>query len=594
MRLGWLLALMVGLLGNEGIAQVIQVRVIDEARQPVADAAVFFAPADPRGVLLSPPQTQRTGKDGTATLLLSGLWEASGWKVATIAIWAQKGEAESQRESVARPFLLTPPTLTLQLRPTVTSPLQFRLLNEKGNPVAKAWVGIAALRVSGEMAGWLMTVFSDGQGFVRGALRLRSTKKEERRFLLLVWHPKEGWAWRPCPLADLQGDLLLPFTPAQPVTMRFKNCFGEPVEGIKGRLVHLALPHFPHPIPLPPDPFTFASDKDGFLAVPLPKDIAGAWEWHAETPPDIARRYRHQNGLLSLSPGTHWSISFHENETQVAGKLVDAATQQPLAGCPLLLEMHPPVLFSAAGNYWHRTVTDQKGRFRIKMGLPLEGRPFFSAFFALHLPDGQRYWLKPPKEAEPFSGCWRVSLPPLLVKAPTSKIVAQGEAVLEEISLPKEVSEETRKRLALEWQEMRKRVLIFFVAIAIPQDKADEKTVLATAVNCEGKERRLQLLCRHDAIGAVAVAPPRQAVAMPLSDGDWLIAAFATFPPYFTYQIPRGVHFFALLSPQMPLVEGKNAQKIHLEAGRVKVVTLYANTKYGNLRIFQPDALKPK
>jgi hypothetical protein len=31
-----------------------------------------------------------------------------------------------------------------------------------------------------------------------------------------------------------------------------------------------------------------------------------------------------------------------------------------------------------------------------------------------------------------------------------------------------------------------------------------------------------------------------------------------------------------------------------LEAGRVKVVTLYANTKYGNLRIFQPDALKPK
>ncbi len=585
-----------------GASQVVRVQVLDNARRPAANASVFFVPVDPQGVVLAEPQEATTNEYGIAAVFVSPLWTASGWATEAIAFWAKQGDAESSPEyfrpvaSLWRADDL--PTVTLYLRPTVSFAVRFRLVDERGAPVANGWVALARrASINGEPTCWVAFWWTDSAGEVKGTFRLQRALVQrfsgEKHYLLVAWHPRKGWAWRSCNLAALR-DMTVALTPPQPVTLRFTNCFGEPVAGIKGRLAQIVLPDLPTSLPLPPNPFTFASDEDGVLTVPLPQGAKGMWEWHKETPSDVSRRYRSQGALLALAPGTRWDIQFHEKVTHITGTLVDAKTRKPLSRCPLLVEFHTGAIFSAAGTYWHRTFTNERGRFEARIGTPLfTGTPPLAAtnwrggLIALHLPDGQRWALKLPQTAKPLLGCWRVALPPLAVKPLTGQLVVKAE-----IKAP--FAPQEPKPKALEFAEMLKRAKVF-VAAQAGQPKQAAQSLFADAVNCEGRKVTLEFVSSRDGIGTAILTSSGQPVAVRLGGGEWVVTAFIAYPyfppPRDPSPAPVGAHFFAFLKALPPDV-GKNMKKVHLLPHQVQVASLLAVT-YSNLTVFRPDALEP-
>jgi len=595
-----MLLALVSLFSGFGNAQLIRVQVLNEARRPVADATVFFAPAGNQGILLTSPQRAKTGDDGTVTVFVGLLWGASGWKTETIAFWARKGNLESSVEYF-RPEMRVlsddyPPTLNLYLRPTETFPARIRLTDERGNPVPKGWVALLArVRKTGEMANWIAFWWSNKNGEVKSTFRLRRSLLEwygdEVRFVIIAWHPQKGWAWRLCNLAELRN-MSLSLSPSQPTTMRFKNCFGEPVAGIKGRLAQIFLPELPYPVPLPPNPFTFTSNKDGVLNIPLPKGIKGSWEWHFETPREVFFRYRSQGNLLSLSPGTHWDIQFHEGTTYVTGTLIDTETGKPLPRCPLLIEFHTGAIFSAVGTYWHRTSTDQQGRFEVKVYAPLSKRPLTGASLALHLPDGQRFVLKMPEQTKHLEGCWRISFPPLAVRPLTGQLIVKADFLVKEYTVPKEL-ERAARRSQMEFKEMLKQAKVFIAARALREEQ-QPKSMFVEAINCKGQKVKLEFICHQDSVGAAVVTPPSQPASLRLGDGEWMVIAFIALPRrYYEPNLPLGAHFFALLESPRFLKPDKNIQKVQLPPNQVCEVSLSAIVS-GNFSMFRPKALEPE
>lgn len=587
-------------------AQVIRVRVLNESRRPVPNATVFFAPVGNQGVLLAAPKRAKTDENGTATIVLSSLWHSSGWSTQAIAFWARKGELESITEYFDRKARIWSvddlPTLTLYLRPTETFSAQIRLVDETGVPVPNGWVALLArIRKPGEMANWIAFWRANENGEVKGTFRLRRPLLEafggEICLFLIVWHPQKGWAWRFCNPIELLN-MKISLSPPQPVTMRFKSCFGEPVAGIKGRLAQIFLPDFPHPVPLPPNPFAFASNKRGVLTVPLPKGVRGSWEWHLETPAEILQRYHSQGNFLSLSPGTHWDIQFHEGVTSVTGTLIDAETRKPLPHYPLLIEFHTGAIFSAAGTYWHRTFTDEQGRFKAAIGAPLfnPGRFLRGGLIALHLPDGQRVALKPNQRTERLSGCWRVSLPPLTVKPLTGQLVVKASLKVSEPFVPKDLGKETEKalrRTELEFREKLKRAKVFIAARALRQEQ-NPQSIFAEAINCKGEKLNLEFVRYQNGVGAAVIVPPSQPVKLRLGDGEWVVVAFIAWPdrhdPRYT---PVGAHFFAFLEGlELGLPKfNENVQKLELPPNQTREVSLFAIAG-GNLFVYRPRALQ--
>jgi len=150
---------------NFGAAQVVKVQVLNEARRPVANATVFFAPVGDQGIVLTSPQRAQTDKDGIVTVLVDPLWNSSGWETKSIAFWARKGNFESVTEYFPQTrfrVLNETPLLTLYLRPTETFPVRIRVVDENGSPVADAWVALLArIRRTGEMANWLASWRAD-------------------------------------------------------------------------------------------------------------------------------------------------------------------------------------------------------------------------------------------------------------------------------------------------------------------------------------------------------------------------------------------------------------------------------------------------
>lgn len=602
-RLLLTIALM-GLASSFVNAQLIRVRVLNEARRPVPNATVFFAPVGNQGILLATPRKVKTEDDGTVTLLIDQLWSASGWMVESIAFWAKRGKLESNTEYFRHKLRIWnddfPPILNLYLRPTETFPVQIQLTDGNGTVVAEGWVALLArVRRMGEMTNWIAWWRTDKNGEVKSSFRLRRSLLDwlgdELRFFILAWHPQKGWAWRFCNLVELKK-MNLSLSPPQPTTMQFKNCFGEPVAGIKGRLAQIFLPEFPHPVPLPPNPFTFTSKRDGILTVPLPKDIKGSWEWHIETPREVSRRYRSQGNLLSLSPNTHWDIQFHEGTTRVTGTLTDAETGKPLPQCPLLIEFHTGEIFSAAGTYWHRTFTNQQGRFRAKIDAPLSRRPLTGVSLALHFPDGQRFVWKMPEQPKHLEGCWRISFPPLAVRPLTGQLVVKADFLVREEwgeKVPKEL-ERAIKRSQLEFKERLKQAKAFIAARAL-RDEQQPKSIFVEAISCKGQKAELEFACYQDGVGAAIVTPPSHPVELRLGDGKWLVVALIALPqPYLPHR-PIGAHFFALLEPMSLrfLGNGKNIQEVQLPPNQVSVVSLLAVTS-GNFSMFRPDALEPE
>jgi hypothetical protein len=586
---------------NFGAAQVVKVQVFNEARRPVANATVFFAPVGDQGIVLTSPQRIRTDKDGIATVLVDPFWNSSGWETKSIAFWARKGNFESVTEYFPqtrfRIFNETP-LLTLYLRPTEPFPVQIRVTEKNGSPVADGWVALLArIRKTGEMANWLASWRTDKNGEVKGSFRLRRALLEwfgdEIRLFLVAWHSQKGWAWRFCTPVELRR-IEIELKPPQPVKMSFRNCFGEPVSSIKGRLAQIFLPDLPHPIPLPPNPFTFASNKSGILEVPLPAGVKGSWEWHIETPADIRRSYKSQGNFLSLSPGTSWDIRFHDRTTHVAGTLIDAETGKPLANCPLLIEFHTGVIFSAAGTYWHRTLTNQRGRYRAVIDAPISSPNWRGGLIALHLPDGQRVLRKPKEQEKSLTGCWRLSFPNLSVKPLTGELIVKADFEVKEYPVPKELGE-AAKRAHLEFLERLKHAQVFIAAKALPQDKT-EQSILVEAVNCEGQRLNLEFVCRQDGVGAVALAPPSQPINLRLKDGDWLVVAYIALPHLrYLHPTPVSAHFFAHLEMASLPFESRieKPQKVHLPPNQTVSISLSA-VSYGNLFVYRPEALHPK
>jgi len=300
---------------NFGAAQVVKVQVLNEARRPVTNATVFFAPVGDQGIVLTSPQRAQTDKDGIVTVLVDPLWNSSGWETKSIAFWARKGNFESVTEYFPQTrfrVLNETPLLTLYLRPTETFPVRIRVVDENGSPVPDGWVALLArIRKTGEMANWLAWWRTDKNGDVKSSFRLRRSLLEwfgdEIRLFLVAYHPQKGWEWRFCSPIGLRR-MEIELKPSQPVKMSFRNCFGEPVSGIKGRLAQIFLPNLPHPVPLPPNPFTFASNKNGILEVPLPAEVKGSWEWHIETPADSVA-VTSLKGTFSHSPPTQVGTS---------------------------------------------------------------------------------------------------------------------------------------------------------------------------------------------------------------------------------------------------------------------------------------------
>jgi len=593
---------LVGLVAGLGNAQLIRVKVFDEFRHPVPNATVFFAPVGNQGVLLTAPRRAKTSRDGSVTLLVDRLWSTRDWVAQSIAFWARKGNLESGVEYFRYSHFFRnddyPPTLNLYLRPTETFPVQIRLMDETGASVTEGWVALMArVRTTGVMTTWIASWRTDKDGKVQSSFRIRRSLLEwlggdGLRFFVLAWHPQKGWGWRTCNSVELR-DMSITLSPPQPVTMHFKNCFGETVAGIKGRLAQIFLPEFPFPVPLPPNPFTFASNEKGALSIPLPKGIRGSWEWSIKTPREIPYRYRSQGNFLLLSPGTNWEIQFHERATRITGKLVDAATGRPLPRYPLLVEFHTGEIISAAGSYWHRTFTDQNGEFEAQVSAPLS-----KGYIALHLPDGQRL-MRIPKQEKHFEGCWRISFPPLPVKPLTSWLVVRTDLLIKEPpSLTKELEKATR-RAQLELKERLKRAEVF-VAVQALENKEQPRNIFAEAINCKGQKVNLEFTCRRDGIGAAVLIPPSQPVKLKLSDGEWIITALIALPEprqYDPYR-PFGAHFFALLSPISReslkfLKFDKYIQKVQLSPNQECEVFLSAILR-GNFGIFYPEMLRVK
>lgn len=595
------------LLSDFSDAQVIRMQVLNEARRPASNATVFFAPVGNQGVLLASPQRAKTDENGTVTLFISPLWHSSGWSAQAIAFWARKGELESSTEYFDRSARIWGiddlPTLTLYLRSTETFSAQIRLVDETGIPVPNCWVALLArIRKAGEMTNWIAFWRTNKNGEVKGTFRLRrllvNLLGDEIRFFLIAWHPQKGWAWRSCNLIELRN-MKISLSPPQPVTMRFKNCFGEPVAGIKGRLAQIFLPDLPYPIPLPPDPFAFASNKEGVLTVPLPKGIKGSWEWHSETPAEILRQYRPQGNFLSLSPGTHWDIQFHQGVTSVTGTLIDAETRNPLPQCPLLIEFHTGEFFSAVGTYWHRTFTDEQGRFKATIRAPLLSLSKYlrGGFIALHLPDGQRFALKLDQQKKQLPGCWRISFPSLTVKPLTGQLTAKANLKVSEPFIPKDSerkeTEKALRRTELEFRELVKRAEVF-IAIRALQREQTPQSIFAEAINCEGQKLTLEFVRYQDGVGIAVIIPPSQPVKLRLGDGEWVVVAFIAWPDRRNLQhIPVGAHFFASLEGlEMRLSKfNGNIQKLELPPNQTREVSLFAIAG-GNLFVYRPEALQ--
>jgi len=142
---------------NFGAAQVVKVQVFNEARRPVANATVFFAPVGDQGIVLTSPQRIRTDKDGIATVLVDPFWNSSGWETKSIAFWARKGDFESVTEYFPqtrfRIFNETP-LLTLYLRPTESFPVQIRVTEKMA--LLLPTVGWHYLPESAKLARWLI------------------------------------------------------------------------------------------------------------------------------------------------------------------------------------------------------------------------------------------------------------------------------------------------------------------------------------------------------------------------------------------------------------------------------------------------------
>ena len=274
--------------------------------------------------------------------------------------------------------------------------------------------------------------------------------------------------------------------------------------------------------------------------------------------------------------------------------MIDAETEKPLANCPLLIEFHTGAIFSAAGTYWHRTFTNQQGRFKAVVAAPISDSNWRGGLIALHLPDGQRVLRKPKEQEKSLTGCWRLSFPKLSVKPLTGQLIVKADFEVKEYPVPKELGE-AAKRAHLEFLERLKHAQVFIAAKALPQDKT-ERSILVEAVSCEGQRLNLEFVCRQDGVGAVALTPPSQPVNLRLKDGDWLVTAYiALLRPHRLHPAPVGAHFFASLEMVSLPFESRieKPQKVHLPPNQTLSISLSA-VSYGNLFVYRPEVLQHK
>lgn len=385
--------LAMGLLSFAGSlnAREIVLRVVDRQRRPVPKATVWIVPCDAYDAFLAPPRVLPT--DATGSLRLAPeAWMGGGWRATHLRFWAVKGHQKSIQRTWAPTHPFTFVRLTLRdARPLL---LTAQITDAQGQPASRSWVIVYRLTIART---WQMIGIWQANAFGIADLHLLSLPSEEQECLLLAFHPDAGWAWK---MVDIGKARQIPLTlaPPRPTLLSVRDCFGEAVAGLVGRIALLQNSDFPMPLPLPAFVFAFRSDERGQFILPLPPKSQARWEWNPQAPWGL----RAFKPFLWVATDASQTVRFHWRTVKVIGRLLNAQTKKPLRGETVCLSVHDPMATAAALTYCSHS--DSEGRFFVQT------KPSYHAFSKgdLLLPDGSLLplWQEPAPSVVP-------PLPPL-------------------------------------------------------------------------------------------------------------------------------------------------------------------------------------
>lgn len=369
----------------------IPVVVKDERNRPVKDAILWVVPCDRHGAFLEKPKPLRTDAKGevkvSANLLASGMWE-----VTHLVLWAEKGEYRSFHRTWSRQVGIrgkeTLP-LRLTLRPTAKVAFNAKIVNPKGLPVGGAHVFLWRVLGAGGLSPLLGFWTTDKSGQVRNFVWLPLSFISAAqlydlplRFIVVAYHPEAGWAGA---TVDIKGltNLSLSLSPHRQTELKVRDCFGEPLKGLNGRLAAVQVPNVTLLAPLPANLFAFKTDSSGEVVLPIPQNGKGLWEWCREAPRGLKREAE----TVWLNAGTSQTIQFHSKTIRATGRLIDAQTGKPLEGEGVILLVMDPTSMSVSLPFCSKT--NKEGRFFIQT------KTFLCAptGVLLDLPDGRRLLL---------------------------------------------------------------------------------------------------------------------------------------------------------------------------------------------------------
>lgn len=370
-------------------------------------------------------------------------------------------------------------------------------------------------------------------------LTVASENRTPLRFLVVAWHPQAGWAWAIRRLDELQN-LGMVLQSAGRAVWNVQNCFSEPTEGLKGRIVRLQIPGVRSPVDIPPLPGTvLQTDASGNASVLLPEGSTAYWEWEEPLPFGMREQFREP---IALTVGHH-RVRYHTRTREITGVLVDNHTRRPLRDesvmwyewLKIVLSVLPPEQMS---------FTDSHGRFTIRSS-PARGGPL--SVTTLRFPDGTRVGvsLLEPKATWPKeTDCERWDLGVIPVPPADAEVV--GQAVTEQ-SAPAPFA--------------------WIIAQRSPSPPiSDELDCRVTT--CEHGTRRVKLRVSAGYAQTFIVADQRGRFRLELRPGEWAIKALDRQHPAvrFAPDLPGRLADFAavLLYPDAPKAKVESGKTLQL------------------------------
>jgi hypothetical protein len=408
-----------------GFGAEVVVTVKNEQGRPIRNATLWVVPCDRHGAFLALPKQLQTDGKGQVKVNVD-LHLPNDWETTHLLFKAEKGELQSLYKAYPLPSVHKSRTefMRLILRPTVKVELQVKIVNERGQPVKAAYVFLWKVLGAGGLSPLIGVWKTSEAGQVLTSFRLPQNLINMSRFqnlplqfFILAYHSSEGWASAVVNIKDLTN-LNLSLLPHQRTELKVKDCFDEPIEGLRGRIAAIQIPNAPSIVPLPANLFAFATNPSGEVILRIPRDWKALWEWSPKVPWGLKATAK----TIWLDANTSQTIQFHHKNIRVVGRLVDARTGKPLEGESVVLSVVNPT--SCAPSLPFCSKTGKDGRFVIQT------KPFLYAptGIALGLPDGQRLllWgsLKPPSFKPPLPPfqCQRWTVADVALNPPDARV----------------------------------------------------------------------------------------------------------------------------------------------------------------------------